>query len=343
MGLSCFKSWKHDRHKGNRDVLASPGSYLFLSNSAGQGDSWLQSLNKDLWIPFTGVFGQRLEETVLYEQRYGVRLIPVLVEQCVNFIRERGLQEVGLFHQPGCPSVVTELQEAFDSGERPSFNSSLDVHTVASLLMLYLSQLPEPLVPHTHFRDFLLCGDTLSRDRTRGLIRLRNLLHELPLVNFNLLSFICQFLSDVHRNHSNVDHLVSEFRPNVLRPHGIMGSPRPLQSFCPIRAKSDDLLHLLMEQLIIEHQQLFHTEPELRPLGQRGSSEEQSTPSQYDNLWEQEEEEKLYSWSSCEQLPLDDLRPPASPASGSAHSAPSSGSSDVFLPSSHTDDPGLTE
>uniref|UniRef100_A0A8C5EHG3 Rho-GAP domain-containing protein n=1 Tax=Gouania willdenowi TaxID=441366 RepID=A0A8C5EHG3_GOUWI len=140
---------------GNRDVLASPGSYLFLSNSAGQGDSWLQSLNKDLWIPFTGVFGQRLEETVLYEQRYGVRLIPVLVEQCVNFIRERGLQEVGLFHQPGCPSVVTELQEAFDSGERPSFNSSLDVHTVASLLMLYLSQLPEPLVPHTHFRDFL--------------------------------------------------------------------------------------------------------------------------------------------------------------------------------------------
>lgn len=36
-------------------MLASPGSYFFLSNSAGQGDEWLKSLNKSgVWIPFTG-------------------------------------------------------------------------------------------------------------------------------------------------------------------------------------------------------------------------------------------------------------------------------------------------
>uniref|UniRef100_A0A096MEU4 Si:ch211-247j9.1 n=1 Tax=Poecilia formosa TaxID=48698 RepID=A0A096MEU4_POEFO len=132
MGLSCFKSWKYDStgHKvnvGNRDVLASPGSYFFLSNSAGQGDEWLKSLNKGVWIPFTaGVFGQRLDETVLYERRYGVRLVPLVVEQCVTFIRERGLHEVGLFRQPGRTSLVKELQEAFDSGERPSFDRFLN-------------------------------------------------------------------------------------------------------------------------------------------------------------------------------------------------------------------------
>lgn len=43
-----------DLYLGNRDVLASPGSYFFLSNSAGQGDEWLKSLNKGIWIPFTG-------------------------------------------------------------------------------------------------------------------------------------------------------------------------------------------------------------------------------------------------------------------------------------------------
>lgn len=69
-----------------------------------------------------GVFGQRLEETVLYERRYGVRLVPLVVEQCVTFIRERGLHEVGLFRQPGQTSLVKELQEAFDAGERPSFD-----------------------------------------------------------------------------------------------------------------------------------------------------------------------------------------------------------------------------
>lgn len=59
---------------------------------------------------------------MLYERRYGVRLVPLVVEQCVTFLRERGLHEVGLFRQPGQASLVKELQEAFDAGERPSFD-----------------------------------------------------------------------------------------------------------------------------------------------------------------------------------------------------------------------------
>ncbi|XP_069578364.1 rho GTPase-activating protein 24-like [Brachyistius frenatus] len=254
MGLSCFKSWKHDStgHKGNRDVLASPGSYFFLSNSAGQGDEWLKSLNKGVWIPFTGVFGQRLEETVLYERRYGLRLVPLVVEQCVTFIRERGLHEVGLFRQPGQASLVKELQQAFDSGERPSFDSSTDVHTVASLLKLYLRQLPEPLVPYRRYQDFLFCGQKLSNDRTPGLGELRNLLHELPVANFNLLDFICQFLNEVQSysssNKMSVQNLATVFGPNILRakaedPQSIMGGAA--------------LVQVLMSELIREHESLF--------------------------------------------------------------------------------------
>ncbi|KAM4547344.1 rho GTPase-activating protein 24-like [Fundulus diaphanus] len=254
MGLSCFKSWKYDStgHKGNRDVLASPGSYFFLSNSAGQGDEWLKSLNKGVWIPFTGVFGQRLEETVLYERRYGVRLVPLVVEQCVTFILEHGLHEVGLFRQPGRASLVKELQEAFDSGERPSFDSSTDVHTVASLLKLYLRQLPEPLVPYSHYQDFLLCGQKLLNDRSVGLEELRHLLHELPVANFNLLNFICQFLNEVQScsssNKMNVQNLATVFGPNILRakaedPQSIMGGTK--------------LVQVLMLELIREHESLF--------------------------------------------------------------------------------------
>ncbi|KAM9846450.1 rho GTPase-activating protein 22 [Aulostomus maculatus] len=254
MGLSCFKSWKHDStgRKGNRDVLASPGSYFFLSNSAGQGDEWLKSLNKGVWIPFTGVFGQRLEETVLYERRYGVRLVPLVVEQCVTFIRERGLHEVGLFRQPGQASLVKELQEAFDAGERPSFDSSTDIHTVASLLKLYLRQLPEPLVPYSHYQDFLFCGQKLSSDRMLGLTELRDLLHELPVANFNLLNFICQFLNEVQRyssgNKMSCQNLATVFGPNILRakaedPQSIMGGAA--------------LVQLLMLELIKEHESLF--------------------------------------------------------------------------------------
>lgn len=70
-----------------------------------------------------GVFGQHLEETMSYEAQCGPqRLVPVLVEQCVCFIREHGLEEEGLFRAPGQTNHVRELQDAFDRGEKPVFD-----------------------------------------------------------------------------------------------------------------------------------------------------------------------------------------------------------------------------
>ncbi|XP_037402063.1 rho GTPase-activating protein 24 isoform X2 [Pygocentrus nattereri] len=261
MGLTCFKSWKFNRatQKGNRDVLVSPGSYFFLSNSCGQGEEWLKNLNKGVWIPFTGVFGQRLEETVLYERRYGDHMAPLVVEQCVDFIRERGLLEVGLFRQPGQATLVKELQEAFDAGEKPSFDST-DVHTVASLLKLYLRELPEPLVPFCRYQEFLMCGKKIPSDREQGLLELRNLLHELPVANFNLLKYICQFLNEVQSysstNKMSIQNLATVFGPNILRPkaedpESIIGGAAVVQH--------------LMSELIREHCTLFSKENHSSP------------------------------------------------------------------------------
>lgn len=69
-----------------------------------------------------GIFGQKLEETVRYERRYGNKMAPMLVEQCADFIRQRGLCEEGLFRLPGQANLVKELQEAFDCGEKPLFD-----------------------------------------------------------------------------------------------------------------------------------------------------------------------------------------------------------------------------
>lgn len=69
-----------------------------------------------------GIFGQRLEDTVHHERKYGPRLAPLLVEQCVDFIRERGLSEEGLFRMPGQANLVRDLQDAFDCGEKPRFD-----------------------------------------------------------------------------------------------------------------------------------------------------------------------------------------------------------------------------
>lgn len=73
-------------------------------------------------LPLAGVFGQRLEDTVQYEKKYGQHQAPLLVEQCVDFIRQRGLTEEGLFRMPGQANLVKDLQNSFDCGEKPLFD-----------------------------------------------------------------------------------------------------------------------------------------------------------------------------------------------------------------------------
>lgn len=70
---------------------------------------------------FPAVFGQRLDETVAYEQKFGPHLVPILVEKCAEFILEHGLNEEGIFRLPGQDNLVKQLRDAFDAGERPSF------------------------------------------------------------------------------------------------------------------------------------------------------------------------------------------------------------------------------
>uniref|UniRef100_A0A672KRI8 Rho GTPase activating protein 22 n=1 Tax=Sinocyclocheilus grahami TaxID=75366 RepID=A0A672KRI8_SINGR len=113
---------------GEKDKAAmSHESFLLMANSQSDMDDWVKAIRRVIWAPFGGgIFGQRLEDTVQYERKFGPRLAPLLVEQCVDFIREQGLDEEGLFRMPGQANLVKELQEAFDCGDKPQFDRFLD-------------------------------------------------------------------------------------------------------------------------------------------------------------------------------------------------------------------------
>ncbi|XP_026152935.1 rho GTPase-activating protein 24 isoform X3 [Mastacembelus armatus] len=209
---------------GDRErMTANHETYLLMASTQNDMEDWVKTIRRVIWAPFGGgIFGQKLEETVRYERRFGNKLAPMLVEQCVDFIRQRGLREEGLFRLPGQANLVKELQDAFDCGEKPSFDCNTDVHTVASLLKLYLRELPEPVIPFHKYDEFLTCAKLLGKDDEMGMKELRRLVESLPPVNYNLLKYICRFLDEVQShsgvNKMSVQNLATVFGPNILRP-----------------------------------------------------------------------------------------------------------------------------
>ncbi|KAI7795761.1 putative rho GTPase-activating protein 24 [Triplophysa rosa] len=210
--------------RGDRERMTSNHeTYLLMASTQNDMEDWVKSIRRVIWAPFGGgIFGQKLEETVRYERRYGNKMAPMLVEQCVDFIRLWGLREEGLFRLPGQANLVKELQDAFDCGEKPSFDCNTDVHTVASLLKLYLRELPEPVIPFCKYEEFLACTKLFSKDQDAGMKELKRQVEGLPQVNYNLLKYICKFLDEVQSysgvNKMSVQNLATVFGPNILWP-----------------------------------------------------------------------------------------------------------------------------
>ncbi|CAG5986509.1 unnamed protein product [Menidia menidia] len=263
---------------GDRErMTANHETYLLMASTQNDMEDWVKTIRRVIWAPFGGgIFGQKLEETVRYERRFGNKLAPMLVEQCVDFIRQWGLREEGLFRLPGQANLVKELQDAFDCGEKPSFDSNTDVHTVASLLKLYLRELPEPVIPFQKYEEFLACAKLLAKDDETGVKELQRLVESLPPVNYNLLKYICRwmqfklkkslrtflpfflflkkkrFLDEVQSysgvNKMSVQNLATVFGPNILRPK--MEDPVTIM-------EGTVLVQQLMAVLIGRHDVLF--------------------------------------------------------------------------------------
>ncbi|KFP43462.1 Rho GTPase-activating protein 22, partial [Chlamydotis macqueenii] len=263
---------------GDREKMpVNHEAFLLMANSQNEMEDWVKAIRRVIWAPFGGgIFGQRLEDTVQYERKYGQRLAPLLVEQCVDFIRERGLTEEGLFRMPGQANLVKDLQDSFDCGEKPLFDSNTDVHTVASLLKLYLRELPEPVIPFAKYEDFLSCGQLLSKDEGEGTQELVKQVKNLPQANYNLLKYICKFLDEVQAHSSinkmSVQNLATVFGPNILRPK--MEDPVTMM-------EGTSLVQHLMTVLISEQGRIFAvpqadvpgSQLEIRPVRQRSTAE----------------------------------------------------------------------
>ncbi|XP_029296547.1 rho GTPase-activating protein 25 [Cottoperca gobio] len=248
--------------------------YVFMANSQSDMEEWVRTVRRVIGVPTSGVFGKSLMDIVTYEQRFGPHMVPILVQKCVEFIKEHGLNEEGIFRLPGQDNAVKQFRDAFDAGERPSFPSDTDVHTVASLLKLYLRELPEPVVPWTQYQDFLDCTNLLDGSTTEGREQMEKQISLLPKYNYNLLSYVCRFLFEVQLhskvNKMNVENLATVMGINLLKP----------QIEDPITVmKATPQIQKLMTVMIRQHEALFPLSKDVLPSPPSNKAESQkNTP-----------------------------------------------------------------
>nr|XP_022318829.1 rho GTPase-activating protein 24-like isoform X2 [Crassostrea virginica] len=213
--------------KGQSRVTSNHETYLLWASSDEERQKWIKDIRRVMYSSFGGaIFGQSLEETMAYEHKLG-RKLPYLMEECVNFLTNNGLDVEGIFRLPGRNLLIKELKERFDSAERVVFDSEeVDVHTVASLLKLYLRELPQSVIPADYYQKFMNIALRFQSaqtpdDKHKAIFDLRENITDIPADNFNVLAFLCKFLALVSRNSEvnkmTVLNIATVFGPNIIR------------------------------------------------------------------------------------------------------------------------------
>lgn len=247
--------------KEHQVITSNHDTYLISAESAEDANDWVAAIKRVMHEPYGGgMFGRSLEETMQVEARLGGTFIPVLIHRCVRFIRENGLNEIGIFRLPGQASRIHQLQDLYNQGSQLDFSPHEDLHTVASLLKLYLRELPEPLVPFVYYDSFRRAIQLYEANRNEGVDEIKRLLIQIPKANFNLLKYLSRFLHEVQEhsdtNKMNCVNLGTIFGPNFLRPR--TNNPQVLMECNNV---STDFVTII----ITIHEEFFPFTPDERP------------------------------------------------------------------------------
>ncbi|XP_022207896.1 rho GTPase-activating protein 190 isoform X1 [Nilaparvata lugens] len=125
--------------------------------------------------------------------------VPLILEKCVMFIEDEGLDSEGIYRVPGNRAHVDLLFIKFEEDHNIDINSlDIPVNAVATALKDFFSKRLPPLFPEELMAE--LEDISVKGDRSCRLLALRGLLKKLPLVNFEVLKFIFHHFVRVSEN-----------------------------------------------------------------------------------------------------------------------------------------------
>ncbi|KAI8957956.1 RhoGAP-domain-containing protein [Daldinia sp. FL1419] len=170
--------------------------------------------------PIRQAFGAPLAEAVRFSGPFDVNVpLPAVVYRCIQYLDAKSaIREEGIFRLSGSNVVIKQLRERFNTEGDVNLltdETYYDIHAVASLLKLYLRELPTTILTRDLHMKFVEVTE-MSNPREK-IAALAELVQQLPLANETLLKYLIAFLIKII-NHSDTNKM-------TVRNVGIVFSP----------------------------------------------------------------------------------------------------------------------
>ncbi|NWX24441.1 FA13A protein, partial [Aegotheles bennettii] len=166
----------------------------------------------------SSTFGVPLENLIQDATQCGV---PFLVTQMVEYLEVFGLERVGIFRISGSVNKIKKLKQKYNKGEKVDLVNDGDVDSVASLLKIFLKELPVAVFPDNICSDLLKTFQEHKIHTTECIENLRHSLSHLPKTHQNLLQFLSAFLLKVATysavNFMTLENLAMVFGPTLFK------------------------------------------------------------------------------------------------------------------------------
>jgi len=148
--------------------------------------------------------------------------VPPIMEKCCQAIEKYGIEIQGIYRLSGTVTKVANLRQRLDkdleSVDLDSPEWSSDINNVASVMKMWLRELPDPLLTYDLQQGFIDAAK-IENDRLRH-IRLHERVNDLPDANYATLKY---FLGHLHRinqhaseNSMSVQNLAIVFGPTLF-------------------------------------------------------------------------------------------------------------------------------
>ncbi|KAL2161619.1 hypothetical protein VTH06DRAFT_8181 [Thermothelomyces fergusii] len=170
--------------------------------------------------PVRQAFGASLAEAVKYNAPVDVNVpLPAVVYRCIQYLdSKKAIFEEGIFRLSGSNLVIKQLRERFNNEgdiDLLADGQYYDIHAIASLLKMYLRELPSTILTNELRSQFMAV--TEMTDHQEKMAALAELVERLPQANAALLKYLISFLIKI------IDH--SDVNKMTVRNVGIVFSP----------------------------------------------------------------------------------------------------------------------